>query len=126
MKTSEEIKPYQFEPLRGSVSEDDGWTDCDSDDSEEEEADHMLERTDLEAEVWCKCDNCQRKMVSIECICCTELDETKFLLEKDGLSKTLILYLKINMHSKLYRRFLNVIFIIYLFVYRMHHRTRIF
>ena len=86
LETSEEIKPYQFEPVRNNEDE---WTDCSSSEGEDDDnqPESLLSRCDVEADSWCKCGNYQKQYLPTECVCCEEVDGTKKLLEESDLSK---------------------------------------
>ena len=93
LKISSEILPYQFEPSKSKLA--DEWSDSsyetveeDSDDVEKELIEQDRCRSNVEAEVWCRCGNCQRKFRPIECICCTELEETKNLLANENIGES--------------------------------------
>lgn len=102
LKTSEDILPYQFEPIRKSDDEDE-WTDCSDEDSEEDsDVERLLdkeERNKVDVETWCKCGNCQQKPLAIECMCCTELDETKVLLVKKNIGIHIFKFLSPSPHA---------------------------
>ena len=69
----------------------DGWETVE-DDEEREDSDVEEElkkkcRNEVAAELWCTCTHCQQKVLSIECICCKELDETTKLMQKVEIGK---------------------------------------
>ena len=82
METTEQILPYQFEPYRDSGDEessDSAWETVEEDSDVEREL-KKKERNEVSAESWCKCGHCQQMYLAQECICCTELEETKQLM----------------------------------------------
>ena len=87
LNTTERILPYQFEPTKESGDEsssDESWETVDED-SEVESKIKKKERNELDADSWCKCTHCQKMFLAVECICCTELEETERLLEKENI-----------------------------------------
>lgn len=102
MEISSTILPYQFEPTQDS-----------SDSSNEEREDifvaentettQSLSRAGQPASSWCKCGNCQESNLSIECICCQELEETNKLMSEvsEGLKESLTLHWVLTPHFAL-------------------------
>lgn len=115
METSDIIKPYQFEPKRSQDDSDSSWEtddDCVKSDSEIEK--ENAERSEVDAELWCKCNNCQRKYHSIECVCCKELEETAALINEYDLGQwsnlvTMIYFLMVGDRTNLCINFLGCI-----------------
>ena len=55
--------------------------------SGEDQEYEVSNRNELEAETWCKCRDCQRKYLAVECVCCKEITESKEIIEDKKLGK---------------------------------------
>ena len=84
MAASSSVSPYQFQPSRDSHSESDD-DSAEYQTEEEFDVENKCERKDMEAQEWCKCGNCQKQFMTIECVCCQEIDETNLILKKAGI-----------------------------------------
>ena len=78
----ETLDPYQFEPESSdneNCSNQDDFLESDQE-VVEENGENVHWR--LNSKDWCKCGNCQQQLNLMECVCCTELQNTKNILEK--------------------------------------------
>ena len=69
---SNDIKGFQFEPIKKTLpdNDDDGWSTYD--DLTDEEV--VKERKSVDVKLWCTCGNCNKMATEKECFCCKELD----------------------------------------------------
>lgn len=89
------LLPYQFEPVR-SVNEgedSDGWVTVEEEEDSDVEERLLGEgRHEVDAGQWCKCHHCQQMRTAVECICCTEMEETKLMLQEEKIGKILFTF----------------------------------
>ena len=94
------LQPYMFEPKRNSEEENDSdrsWETCSSTSESNQPPSSPKQaaptiRAHLEASEWCKCDNCQRQLLDVECVCCQELEKTKAMVKSGNVCKYLFLF----------------------------------
>ena len=102
------VSPYQFQPIRDSDSESDGDSEGYETDEEYEDICHIL-RKDVASSEWCKCTHCQMQKLSIECICCREIDESRLLADKVNVGKCYFTDIFLSMLSSKCNLFIAII-----------------